>query len=101
MKNKETEQAIRQYAVVTHDEVEVTSPSPLTGKPAGVKVDEVDDPGAVNAPQIAVESAKSPASTSVPEYKQPLSRLPDQISARQIQADRSNPDGCVASEVQR
>jgi hypothetical protein len=79
-----------------------TGPSPLTGKPAGLKLDEVDDPGAVNAPRIAVEASKAARGNAVPEYRPSVSsQLPDQISARQVQADRSNPDGCQAFEVQR
>ncbi|MGA7558393.1 MAG: hypothetical protein WCF61_05500 [Terriglobales bacterium] len=79
-----------------------TSPSPLTGRPAALKLDQVDDPGAVNAPRIAVQATKGEGKNTVKEYvPSVVSRLPDQISARQVQADRSNPDGCSASEVQR
>jgi hypothetical protein len=87
----------------THDEVETssgitpTSPTPLTARPAALKVDEVDDPGAVNAPRVAVESAKSAHGNEIPEYIQAAHDLPQTITARQVQADDSNPTGCEDS----
>jgi hypothetical protein len=81
--------------------VQVTSPTPLSGKPSGYMVGSTA-PGASEAPQIAVEGPKAARGNAVPEYRPSVSsQLPDQISARQVQADRSNPDGCQAFEVQR
>jgi hypothetical protein len=79
-----------------------TSPSPLTGRPAALKLDQVDDPGAVNAPRIAVQATKGEGKNTVKEYvPSVVSRLPETISAREIYNDRSNPDGCVSGTVQR
>jgi hypothetical protein len=77
-----------------------TSPSPLSGKPSGFIVGSTA-PGASEAPQVAVEATRAVRGNDVKEYEQPGHDLPETISARQIQADRSNPDGCQAFEVQR
>jgi hypothetical protein len=96
----EVEQAVRQHAVVTHDEVEVTSPNSLTAPPQGAGAVGQRDPGQPAAREVPIEPAKSPAANPITEYKQPMSRLPERITAREIQDDRSNPDGRI-SEVQR
>lgn len=88
-------------AVRQHDQVTETSPDPLTALPQGAGIVGSEGPNQPAAREVGMESAKSPASTSVPEYKQPVSRLPERITAREIQADRSNPDGTQAFEVQR
>ena len=86
---------------LSRDEVEVTSPMPLSGKPSGFIVGGTA-PGASQAPEVAVEAPKAARGNSIPEYHQPdHAGLPETITAKQIQADRSNPDGCIASEVQR
>lgn len=70
-----------------------TSPTPLTGKPSGLKVDDVDDPGATNAPKIAMEAPKAARGNSIPEHRgADLSQLPETIDASR---DFSNPDGCA------
>jgi hypothetical protein len=94
----------------THDATE-TSPTALTGKPAGYIVGS-EGPGQPAAPTIAVESpttttarvpevggesafgmnAKPERGDAIPEYRQPLSRLPETIDASN---DFSNPDGCA------
>jgi hypothetical protein len=99
--------------------LQVTSPNALVAKPAGYIVGS-EGPGQPPAPTIAVE-APTTATARVPEvggesafgmnaaperggvveYRQPATRLPDAISAREIANDRSNPDGCQAFEVQR
>jgi hypothetical protein len=84
----------------TSSGLEVTSPNALSGRPSGFMVGSTA-PGASEAPQVAVESVKSPKQSAIPEYRAPASRLPDTISAREIYNDRSNPDGCVSGEVQR
>lgn len=84
----------------TSSGIQPTSPTPLSGKPSGYMVGSTA-PGASEAPQVAVESAKSPKQSAIPEYQAPASRLPDTISAREIYNDRSNPDGCVSGGVQR
>jgi hypothetical protein len=79
-----------------------TSPSPLSGKPSALKLDQVNDPGAVNAPRVAVESSKSPRGDGIPEWKPPVgSRLPEVITAREVFEDDSNCDGRVSGRVQR
>jgi len=78
-----------------------TSPTPLTARPSGAGAVGQSDPGQPAAREVAVESAKSPAKSAIPEYRAPASRLPEVITARQVANDRSNPDGCQAFEVQR
>jgi hypothetical protein len=80
--------------------LEVTSPNALSGKPSGYLVGS-GAPGHVTAPESKVEGTRSSAQSAIPEYRHPPSRLPEQISAREIANDRSNPDGCQATEVQR
>jgi hypothetical protein len=78
-----------------------TSPSPLTARPAGYLVGS-SGPGQPQAPAVAAESPRAVQGNSVPEYRPTaLSRLPEQISARELANDRSNPDGCQAFKVQR
>lgn len=92
--------AVRQHAVVTHD-LEPTSPTPLSGsgKPSGLLVNS-EAPGHTTAPEVRVESAALPKEQGS-EYKAPPSRFPERITAKEVQADRSNPDGCQSFEVQR
>jgi hypothetical protein len=73
--------------------LEVTSPNALSGRPSGFMVGQTA-PGASEAPRIAVESPRAVQGNAVPEYKWPALNLPEQLSARQIHEDRSNPDGC-------
>ncbi|MGA7557857.1 MAG: hypothetical protein WBV60_11060 [Terriglobales bacterium] len=81
--------------------VEVTSPTPLSGKPAAYQVGQ-SDPGQPAAPLIAVEAPKSQRSNAIPEYRPSVSsRLPDTISARDVYNDDSNCDGRIAGRVQR
>ena len=77
-----------------------TSPTPLTARPAGFIVGS-EGPGQPAAPEISVQAPKAARGNDVKEYKQPTHDLPETISARQIYNDRSNADGCTASEVQR
>jgi hypothetical protein len=80
--------------------LKVTSATPLSGKPSGFIVGS-EGPGASEAPEVAVEAPKAARGNAVPEWKPLPSNLPDVITAREVANDRSNPDGCVASEVQR
>lgn len=95
-------------AILTHDVTE-TSPTPLSGEPAALKVDEVADPGATNAPKVSLEEPKG-APARVPEvggesafgmnakpelgdaveYKAPPSNLPGSISAREVERDAAD-----------
>jgi hypothetical protein len=85
-------------SIATHD-VEETSATPLPGRPAAYQVGQ-SDPGQPEAPSIAVEAAKTATTrepergNAIPEYRQPAHNLPDQISAREVYDDASNPDGC-------
>lgn len=77
-----------------------TSPTPLTARPSGYLVGS-EAPGHSTAPESKVEGTRSSSQPSVQEYKAPVSRLPDSISARDVYNDRTNPDGRVCDEVQR
>jgi hypothetical protein len=83
-------------AVRQHDQVTETSPDPLTALPQGAGIVGQSGPNQPEARAVGMEAAKSPASSSIPEYKQPLSRLPNVITARQVYEDDSNPDGRVS-----
>jgi hypothetical protein len=89
MKNEETEQAIRQHAVVTHD-LEVTSPTPLVAPPDGAGPVASEGPNQPAAREVAVEPAASPKQQGG-EYKpsQP-SNLPGSLTARQIADDAAS-----------
>jgi hypothetical protein len=80
--------------------ITVTSPNSLSGKPASYLVGS-EAPGHSTAPESKVEGTRSSSQSGVQEYKAPVSRLPDSISARDVYNDRTNADGCTASEVQR
>ena len=97
----EPKEAVRQHTVMIPPDLEPTSPNPLTAPPCGAGPVGQSGPAQPAAREVGIEAAKSPTSTSVPQYKPTVSRLPERITAREIQADRSNPDGCIASEVQR
>lgn len=90
----------RQMSKQASDEVTPTSPTPLSGRPSGFIVGSTA-PGHSEAPMISVEAPRAERGNWVEEYPQPASRLPERITAREIQADRSNPDGCSDSERQR
>jgi hypothetical protein len=68
-----------------------TSPTPLAARPAAFIVGGTG-PGQPSAPTIAV---KATTQGGISEYAPRPSRLPEQISARQITNDDSNPDGCA------
>jgi hypothetical protein len=79
-----------------HDQVQPTSPSPLSGKPSGFIVGSTA-PGHSEAPRVAVEGPKATKQSDVQEYQQPRhDSLPDVITARQVYEDDSNPDGRVS-----
>ena len=103
---EQTQQAVRQHAIVTHD-VEETSATPLTGKPASYEVGQ-SDPGqpaaaeignepagtatAPRAPEVGGESAfgqnaQPGRGDAIVEYKPSASNLPQTISAREIAND--------------
>jgi hypothetical protein len=56
-----------------------TSPAPLTARPDGA--------GPVGQSGPNLESGRSPASSSIPEYRHPPSHLPQTISAKEVAAD--------------
>jgi hypothetical protein len=75
------------------EDLEETTSTPLPGTPGQLKVDDVPDPGATNAPKIATEAPRAVRGNSIPEHRgADLSRLPETIDASR---DLSNPDGCA------